>query len=107
LTRAERDPFNLELWSEIHGKIHSIKGMARALSMDNISGLCHYMEGWAKLFQQAAMKATPNAIQLLFDGAELLGFLAARMDKVDSFEHEKWYSGLAARFEKSPEQSRG
>lgn len=105
LMRVEKDPFNLELWSEIHGKIHSIKGMARALSMDKISGLCHSMEGWAKLFQQGAIKATPNAVQLLFDGAELLGFLVARMGKVDSFEHEKWYSSLAARFEKSPEQS--
>jgi len=32
--KAENDLPNQQLWGEIHGKIHSIKGMAKALSME-------------------------------------------------------------------------
>jgi two-component system chemotaxis sensor kinase CheA len=33
LVDAEKDLQNSDLWTAVHGKIHSIKGMARALSM--------------------------------------------------------------------------
>ncbi len=32
LISVEKDRPNRQLWEQIHGKIHSIKGMARALS---------------------------------------------------------------------------
>jgi two-component system chemotaxis sensor kinase CheA len=51
LIKAEKDFSNLEIWGEIHGKMHSMKGMAKALSMEKISGLCHSMEEWCKHFQ--------------------------------------------------------
>jgi two-component system chemotaxis sensor kinase CheA len=42
LMRVERDLINRHVWSEIHGKVHSIKGMARALSL--IQSSCFLME---------------------------------------------------------------
>ena len=63
LMQVEKDLINRELWSKIHGKIHSIKGMARALSLDKITNLSHCMENWCKEFQKGAMEATPDAIQ--------------------------------------------
>ncbi|MCF8142574.1 MAG: Hpt domain-containing protein [Deltaproteobacteria bacterium] len=81
LIRVEKDLRNRDLWSDIHGKIHSIKGMARALSLDTVSNLCHSMEAWAKEFQGESSTATADAVQVLLDGAELLkGLVAATTD---------------------------
>ncbi|MBW2592611.1 MAG: Hpt domain-containing protein, partial [Deltaproteobacteria bacterium] len=54
LIRVEQNPDDTALWREIHGKIHSIKGMAKALSMNHITQLSHAMEEWCKLFQKDA-----------------------------------------------------
>ena len=105
LMRVEKDLLNRSLWSEIHGKVHSIKGMARALSLDKITGLSHSMEDWCKEFQQGTMEATANAVQLLFDGADLLRLLVARKGETDSHENQRWYSSLTSQFEKGPEES--
>lgn len=81
LIRVEKDLLNRDLWSSIHGKIHSIKGMARALSLDTVSGLCHSMEAWCKEFQGGTVTPTTDAVQALMDGAELLkGLVAATAD---------------------------
>ncbi|MEA2039273.1 MAG: ATP-binding protein [Thermodesulfobacteriota bacterium] len=98
LARVEKDLANRDLWSEIHGKIHSIKGMAVSLSLDKISKLSHSMESWCKEFQQGTAKATPNAVRLLFDGMELLGRLIARKGDIDSLEIQAWYERLSSRF---------
>jgi two-component system chemotaxis sensor kinase CheA len=105
LMRVEEDLLNRDLWGEIHGKIHSIKGMARALSMDRIARLSHSMESWCKEFQQGATKATPHALQVLVDGAELLRVLVARKGEAESYENERWYSSLTSNLAKSPEQA--
>lgn len=86
LIRVEKDLLNRNLWSDIHGKIHSIKGMARALSLDAVSGLCHSMEAWCKAFQQGAITPNADAVQVLMDGAELLKGLAAAT--ADGAAHE-------------------
>ena len=103
LMRVEKDLLNGDLWSEIHGKIHSIKGMARALGLDKITGLSHDMENWCKEFQQGTMAATPNAVQLLLDGADLLRLLVSKKSKIDFFENQSWYSSLTAKFARVPE----
>jgi chemotaxis protein histidine kinase CheA len=94
LMEVEKDLINRHLWSEIHGKIHSIKGMARALSLDKITDLSHCMEDWCKEYQQGTMEATPNAVQLLFDRADLLRLLVARKGETDSDENQRWYNSL-------------
>ena len=105
LIRVEKDLLNRELWAEIHGKIHSIKGMARALSLDKITALSHIMENWCKEFQKGAIEAAPDAVQLLFDGADLLGLLVARKGEIDFFENQSWYNDLTSQFKKGPEKS--
>ena len=72
LMRAEKDSSNLQIWGGIHGKMHSIKGMAKALSMEKISGLCHSMEEWCKQVQGGDIKPSDEAVQLLIDGTDLL-----------------------------------
>ena len=105
LMRVEKDLINRDLWSEIHGKIHSIKGMARALSLDKITVLSHSMEDWCKEFQQGTVEATANTVQLLFDGAGLLTLLVARKGETDSHENQRWYNSLTSQFKKGPEES--
>ncbi len=72
LIKVEKDLLNRHLWSDIHGKIHSIKGMARALSLDIVSALCHSMEAWCKEFQAGSVTPTADALEVLMNAAELL-----------------------------------
>jgi len=103
LVDAEKDLQNPDLWTAVHGKIHSIKGMARALSMEKISHLSHAMEDWCLRFQQRRSTATPQSVQLLFDGVELLRHLVTTEDRLDSSEVQTRYERLASRFATSPD----
>ena len=106
LMSVEKDYLNLGLWEKIHGKIHSIKGMARALSMENISSLCHLMEDWCKQFQQSACTAGKDDVQSLFEGVDILSVLVGSWGEDVSPEQKKKREGLLARFEKEPSQDR-
>jgi two-component system chemotaxis sensor kinase CheA len=104
LMRVEKDTLNCELWAEIHGKIHSIKGMARALSLEKISELSHNMENWCKQFQQGTMNPAPEMVQLLFDGEDMLKVLVARNGEIISAQDQRRYSTLISEFKKDPQQ---
>ena len=104
LISVEKDRPNRQLWEQIHGKIHSIKGMARALSMENISSLCHLMEDWCKQFQQGTCKAGKDNVQSLFEGVDVLAVLVGSWGVDASPEQKKQREGLMARFEKEPSQ---
>jgi len=104
LIRAEKDLTNLQMWGEIHGKIHSIKGMAKALSMERLSGLCHSMEEWCKQFQGGDIRPSGDAVQLLIDGADLLKGLVAGKDDVSSPENLKEWDRITARLANSPDE---
>ena len=106
LMKVEKDLGNRELWGDIHGKIHSVKGMARALSLDTITTLSHTMEGWCKLFQQGTAGASPRAVQTLFDGVNLLRQLVQHLGVLPE-EIEEPYASLLSRFEKDPAQVPG
>ena len=84
LIEVEKDLLNTQLWTEVHGKIHSIKGMARALSLDTISELSHAMENWCKQFQEGTREAKPEAFQLIFSGGDMLRLLVANKGKIES-----------------------
>jgi two-component system chemotaxis sensor kinase CheA len=107
LMSVEKDLSNLELWADIHGKIHSIKGMARALSMDKITALGHAMENWCKQFQEGAMNATSDNVQLIFQGGDLLRLLVVRMGDIDSADDQRWYDSLISQLRKGPEATSG
>jgi len=79
LIKVENDLQDRQLWGEIHGKIHSVKGMARALSMMDLATFCHAMETWCKWFQEGAKTPNERIVQLFFDGTELLkSFVAGK-----------------------------
>ena len=103
LLKVEKEAGNRDLWGEIHGKIHSIKGMARALSLEKITTLSHLMEAWCKAYQEGSAGAAPTAIQAIYDGTDCLRHLVARQGSVESFEDQRWYSSLVALFEKAPD----
>ncbi|MCF8119726.1 MAG: Hpt domain-containing protein [Deltaproteobacteria bacterium] len=102
LLEVEKDPLNRGLWSDIHGKIHSIKGMARALRMEKISGLCHLMEEWCTGFQRGEYAPGDEAVQLLFDGTRILRALAAQKEDLSDPRHAKQYHRLMSRFSRLP-----
>ena len=104
LIRVEKDFSDLQMWGEIHGKIHSIKGMAKALSMERIAGLCHSMEEWCKQFQGGDIKPSDEAVQLLIDGTDLLKGLVAGKDDVSSPENLKEWERITARLVNSPDE---
>jgi len=106
LIRVEQTPDDTELWKEIHGKIHSIKGMAKALSMNNIARLSHAMENWCKLFQDDTDKVEPGAVQLFFDGGKLLKLLVGEDDEISGLENRKWYNSLISGFSQEPPDRR-
>jgi len=104
LIRVEKDFSDLQMWGEIHGKIHSIKGMAKALSMERIAGLCHSMEEWCKQFLGGDIKPSDEAVQLLIDGTDLLKGLVAGKNDVSSPENLKEWERITARLVNSPDE---
>ncbi len=104
LIRVEKDLLNRDLWSDVHGKIHSIKGMARALSLDTVSGLCHSMEAWCKKFQEGNVEPTADAVQVLMDGADLLKGLVAGTSDGRSPEDTTQLKRITAVLAKRPDE---
>lgn len=102
LMQVEKDTRNRALWGEIHGKIHSIKGMARALSLEKITNLSHAMEEWCQAFQNGGATADARTIQAIYDGADSLRRLVACKGRLESFEDQHRYGGLMSLFEKDP-----
>ena len=109
LISVEKDCSDRELWEQIHGKIHSIKGMARALSMETISSLCHLMEEWCKQFQQGSCKAAKANVQSLFEGLDVLALLVGSWGVDASPEQKKQREDLHGKVRKRtvPGSSRG
>ncbi len=102
VSRADSALADAGIWSEIHGKIHSIKGMARALSLDAISGFCHHVESWCKAFQSGQAAADRTGLETVEEAVELLKLLVARKGEVASPDTQQWYSKMTARLEKGP-----
>ena len=103
LIEVEKDLQNRRLWGDIHGKIHSMKGMARALSMDEMATFCHAMEEWCKLFQEGAKIPGDRVVQLFFDGTDLLKRFVADKGKLSLPEDLKRLEGITADLAKNPD----
>jgi|GEM_PF-708669 two-component system, chemotaxis family, sensor kinase CheA len=102
LIQVDEHPSDAGLWNDLHGKMHSIKGMARALSKTNIAQLSHSMENWCLAFQNKAATAVPSAIQMLFDGAGMLKSLVDQMDQIDSVELQERYRRIMEQLSQDP-----
>ncbi|MCG6878453.1 MAG: Hpt domain-containing protein [Deltaproteobacteria bacterium] len=104
LLKVEKNLQDQALWSEIHGKIHSVKGMARALSMMELSTFCHAMESWCKLFQEGAKNPNEAVIQLFFDGIDLLKVFVAGKGEITEPRDLERLKGISENLAKDPEE---
>lgn len=102
LIQVDNHPSDTGLWSELHGKVHSIKGMARAVSKTSIAQLSHEMENWCLAFQNNTATAGTSAIQTMFDGAGMLKSLVDQTDEMDSGEIQERYRRIIERLSQGP-----
>ena len=103
LSLLQKDPKQDEAIAACFRNAHSIKGMASALSLEKIASLSHAMEKWCKEFQQDTVEPQPRAIQLIFQGGDLLRLLVARMDEIGCAEDRNLYDTLISQFRKGPD----
>ncbi len=103
LIDVEAAPEETGHWQELHGKIHSIKGMARAMSLDAISRLAHEMEAWCLKFQRRECTAQEASIRVLTEGYSLLKALVPRLGQLDVPELNTAYYRLLQVLAKGPE----
>jgi two-component system, chemotaxis family, sensor kinase CheA len=104
LMEVEKNLQDQQLWGDIHGKIHSVKGMARALSLTDLATFCHAMESWCKLFQEGAKTADARVIQLFFDGTDLLKAFVAGKGNISEPEHLERLRSISKDLAKDPEE---
>jgi two-component system, chemotaxis family, sensor kinase CheA len=102
LSQVERDLKNPGLWTDIHGKFHSIKGMARALSLDKITDLSHRIENWCKQFQEGTTDPESEWIQLFFDARDVLTSLVLQKGDISSVRDRQRYDRLMSCFKNDP-----
>jgi len=103
LIDVEADPDETGHWQELHGKLHSIKGMARAMSLETISRLAHEMEAWCLKFQRKESKAQEESIRVVTEGYSLLKALIPRLGRLDVPELNTAYYRLLEVLSKGPQ----
>lgn len=79
LTQLEEDPENQELISEIFRAVHTLKGTASFVGLDQIREVSHHMEDVFGAIRQGTLKVTPEAIDTMFEGLEVLASLRDRV----------------------------
>lgn len=94
LIDVEAAPEETGHWQELHGKIHSIKGMARAMSLETISRLAHEMEAWCLKFQRKQWTACDESIRVMTESYSLLKALVPRLGLLDVPELNTAYCRL-------------
>jgi len=99
LIQAEKRPDEQHLWEEVHGRLHSLKGMARTLDLNHISTFCHSMETWCLELQQGRRTVTPLLMETLFNGVDLLKELVIHHTPDQSLPEQQRYNRLLARFQ--------
>ncbi|MCF8079822.1 MAG: Hpt domain-containing protein [Desulfobacterales bacterium] len=107
LIRLKVTPEESGLWAEVHGKVHSIKGMARALSLEQISVLCHRVENWCKEFQSGTGGEAGHNLDTVEEAVDLLKLLVARRGEVESADTRQWYSRVTELLEAGPATTAG
>ncbi len=104
LIEAEKDLGNPDLWAKVHGKVHSIKGMAKAVSYDRIADLSHGIESWCKQYQQGVSEVRAEAFQMILNGTDMLRALVLNAGEIESVEDQQWYDSLLSQFGEGPEK---
>lgn len=107
LETVETDPGDGNLWGAIHGKIHSIKGMATALGYRTVGELAQRIEAWCRKFQQWELVPAPRIIEELFWGLDMLKAIAAAKGAFGDGDTERRYRAVMELFSSPPEASAG
>jgi len=79
LTQLEEDPENQELIGEIFRAVHTLKGTASFVGLDQIREVSHHMEDVFGAIRQGTLKVTPEVIDTMFEGLEILVSLRDRV----------------------------
>ncbi|MCD6318149.1 chemotaxis protein CheA [Candidatus Aerophobetes bacterium] len=72
LLRLEKEPDNLDLLNNIFRSFHTIKGASSFLGLTQIINLSHKLENVLDSLRRGKLKATPEIIDLLFKGTDIL-----------------------------------
>jgi len=79
LTQLEEDPENQEIIGEIFRAVHTLKGTASFVGLDQIREVSHHMEDVFGAIRQGTLKVTPDVIDTMFEGLEVLTSLRDRV----------------------------
>ena len=79
----EKDPGDKGNIDSLFRSAHSVKGMAASMGYDGIAELSHKMEDMMDKFRKGEMSITPEATDILLEGADALGKL------VDAVEQDR------------------
>jgi two-component system chemotaxis sensor kinase CheA len=72
LVKIEENPQDLDSLNEIFRCIHTLKGMSATMGFDRLTQLSHQMEDLLDELRSQRKKATPQIIDTLFSGVDLL-----------------------------------
>lgn len=81
----EQNPSHSEAVNSLFRSAHSIKGMAASMGYDPIRDLAHALEDLMDDFRQGARPVSVEAMNLLFQGADLLEGLVRQAERDEPF----------------------
>ena len=102
LAQGQDLPQDRQRWRETHTRVHSIKGMAVALELDDMSRLSRAMEKWCYELKEGMRQITPDAVDVLREGASLLSRMLHEGEGRVSPETAAQYTSLCHRLELDP-----
>ncbi len=83
LLELERHPNNKELIHEIFRSIHSIKGDAGMVGLEEINRFAHEMENVFDLVREDKLRVTSNLMDLMFESTKILRLLLDQVHQND------------------------
>ena len=86
LVRLEENPEDEELVNEIFRILHTIKGGASFVALDNIKEVSHKMEDVFGAIRKGAIRVTASIIDTMMEGLEVLNTLREKTTAGDKIE---------------------
>jgi two-component system chemotaxis sensor kinase CheA len=84
LLQAEADPENKELLNSIFRGIHTIKGCAGTLDLNEVSDFTHHLEGMLVALREGKILLEPVIVDVVLEGADELGAMVGRLERGES-----------------------
>jgi two-component system chemotaxis sensor kinase CheA len=86
LISLEEEPSNIALVQEAFRSAHTIKGSTAAAGFEEMSHLTHVMESWLDHIRNGVRTATPDVIDRLLAGVDILRRALRNLEKGESIE---------------------